>query len=104
MNRRNATSVWLKPARSWLAGALAILLLVLAVGAGAHREHREDTGRHGHHECAACLIAHGGLLADGTTGAFVVFSAFSFDLPGFCEMQPALVLDLRLSPGRAPPA
>ena len=100
MNCRNATSSRLKLAISWLAGLLAALLLVLTVGSGAHREHADQPD---HHDCAACLMAHGGLLADGATGASVIFASSGFDSPIPGESRSASTFDLRLAPGRAPP-
>lgn len=104
MNRRNTVSAWLEPATSWLAGVLAALLLVLAVGSGAHREHDAHADKHGHHDCAVCMMAHGGVLANGAVGAFIVFSTSSFDLPSLKESHPVFACDLRLAQGRAPPA
>jgi hypothetical protein len=101
MNRRNGTAARLRLATSCLAGLLAALLVVVVIGSGAHRGHSDQPG---HHDCAACLLAHGGLLADGATGASVSQSTSSFDLPSLTEARPASVLDLRLAPGRAPPA
>ena len=100
MNRRNSNSARLKPATSCLAGLLGLLLLILAVGAGAHREHADGPG---HQDCAVCLIAHGGVLADGAIGAPIVTFTSCFVLPTSGETKPVFVLDLRLDPGRATP-
>jgi hypothetical protein len=100
MNRRSGTSVALRPAISWLAGALALLLLVLAVGAGAHDEHDHEGG---HPDCAACLMCQGSVLADGAIGATVVVFVSCFPAPVQSEARLVAVVDLRLSPGRAPP-
>jgi len=98
MNRRNNTSAKRKLATSWLAGLLVALLFLLTVHSGAHGNHA-----HPNHSCAACLIAHGGVIADGAVGTVVFVSRAAFDLPQVGEVLPVSLLDLRLAPGRAPP-
>ena len=98
MNRRNSTSARLKLAKSWLAGLLVALLFLLTVHSGAHANHGDQ-----HHSCAACLIAHGGVIADGAVGTVIFVSSVPLDLPQVGQVIPASVLDLRLAPGRAPP-
>jgi hypothetical protein len=101
MNRRSTVSRGFALAKSWLAGLLVVLLLALSIGSALHRDHQDHQA--GQHSCAACLIAHGGVLADGATGTAVISSSHSFDLPGLGEAKSASSCDLRLAPGRAPP-
>jgi len=101
MNRRSNISFGQRLARTWLAGLLVCLLLALSVGSVVHHDHQDH--QEGSHTCAACLLAHGGLLANGTTGATVVSSPHSFALPVFAGAKSASHFDLRLAPGRAPP-
>ena len=98
MNRWNTTSTRLKLAKSWLAGLLVALLFLLTVHSGVHGNHTDPN-----HSCAACLIAHGGVIADGAVGTVVFVSRAAFDLPPVGEVLPVSLLDLRLAPGRAPP-
>jgi|SRR5690349_15471517 len=88
-------------AKPWLAGLMALLWLMIAAEAVGHHC---ESGSLSHHECAACQMAHGTVLADGAVGVAV-------DLPvASVAFQPNWILpvfqssDLRLSPGRAPPA
>jgi disulfide bond formation protein DsbB len=87
------------PARIWLAGTIAGLLLLLSVYA-VHHAHSDGGG---HQACVLCLMAHGGLIADGAIGV-VVFGISAAFAPLQCgKIFPASVFDLRLAPGRAPP-
>lgn len=101
MNRRSTVSRGFALAKSGLAGILVVLMLALSVGSVLHRNHADHQA--GQHSCAACLIAHGGLVADGATGAAIIFSSLSVDLPSLGEAALASVFDLRLAPGRGPP-
>ena len=100
MNRGNAASAWRNLAASWLAGALALLLVGLAISSAGHCEHN---GRHAHPDCAACAMAQGGVVANGATGATVIIFDAALALPVPGDFQQALLADLRLAPGRAPP-
>lgn len=87
-------------AKPWLTGLFALMWLWVAADAVGHHH---EAGQPSHHECAACQLAHGTVLADGSVG-------IAFDLPTVPTwFQSVWVLpafdssDLRLSPGRAPP-
>ena len=99
MRRSNPIKRELASANVWLVGLLVVLLLVLTVHSGAHGNHAGPN-----HFCAACLIAHGGVIADGAVGTVVFVSHAASDLTHVGEVLPASILDLRLAPGRAPPA
>lgn len=101
MDRRSTFTRGFALAKTGLAGLLVILMLALSVGSVLHRNHGDHQS--GQHSCAACLMAHGGVMADGATGATVVSSSNSIVLPDFGETTLASVFDLRLAPGRAPP-
>ena len=101
MDRRSTVSRGFALAKSGLAGLLVILMLALSLGSVLHRNHADHQA--GQHSCAACLIAHGGVVADGATGTAIVSCTHSFDLPNLGEAVLASVFDLRLAPGRAPP-
>jgi hypothetical protein len=101
MNRRSTVLRGFALAKAWLAGLLVVLLLALSIGSALHRDHQDHQS--GQHSCAACLMVHGGLLADGATGTTVISISHSFDLPGLGKTQFASNYDLRLAPGRAPP-
>ena len=101
MDRRSTVSRGFALAKSGLAGLLVVLMLALSVGSVLHRNHSDHQA--GQHSCAACLIAHGGLVADGATGTVIISSSHSTDLPSLGEVVQASVFDLRLAPGRGPP-
>jgi hypothetical protein len=101
MDRRSTVSRGFALAKSGLAGLLVVLMLALSVGSVLHRNHADHQASQ--HSCAACLIAHGGLVADGATGTVIISCSHSIDLPNFGEAALASVFDLRLAPGRGPP-
>ena len=101
MNRRNTVSRGFALAKSWLAGLLVFLMLALSVGSVLHRNHSDHQA--GQHSCALCLLAHGGVMADGATGTAIISAQHSFDLPSLGETKSSSAFDLRLAPGRAPP-
>ena len=87
--------------RPMLGLLLAALLVFVSLGSAVHAErHFNDPA---HHTCAACLIAHGGVLADGAIGAVAVLLSGGLILLQLREFIPVLQTDLRLAPGRAPP-
>ena len=98
MNRSNAISSGRTQARSWLAALLVALLFLLTMHSAVHGDHSDQN-----HSCAACLIAHGGVIADGAVGTVIFVSATSVELAHVGEFVPVSLLDLRLAPGRAPP-
>jgi hypothetical protein len=81
---------------------MAILLLAVSLASVSHRTHSDHQA--GDHVCAACLIAHGGLDADGATGAPIVSLSCTIDLPPLVECQEVSVSELRLASDRGPPA
>jgi len=101
MNCRSTVSRGFSLTKTWLTGLLVVLLVALSVGSALHRDHGSDHA--GQNTCAACLIAHGSLVADGAIGTTIVSLSQSFDLPSLGETKPILVSHLRLAPGRAPP-
>jgi hypothetical protein len=101
MRRRNLIKRELATAKIWLAGLLAVSLLALCVISGLHRGHQDHP--RAQHSCAACLMAHGNALADGATDACVVACSFGFGLAALAELNPVVVLELRLPSERAPP-
>lgn len=88
-------------AKAWLAGMLVVLLLVLVFESVAHRAR---AGVVAHHQCAVCLLAHGGVIADGCIRALAQVSAPQIKLSSPWAVAVRDSADLRLSPGRAPPA
>ena len=100
MNCRNRNLKAQRLANAWLAGLLAVWLVVLGLDAVTHRSHACDAD---HHNCAACLLAHGGVIADGAMGAAIVLP----DAPPILALTSRTYLplssDLLLAPGRAPP-
>jgi hypothetical protein len=101
MNRRNNSLARPRVSSSWLACLLAGWLVLLGLGAAVHCSHSDSPG---HHSCAACLIAHGGLIADGAIGVTAFLAGTALALPRTGESSVASIFDLRLAPGRAPPA
>jgi hypothetical protein len=90
---------WL--AKPWLAGLFALMwLVVVAESVGHHCE----SERPSHHECAACQMAHGAVLADGSVGVALDLPATPTSFQSSWISPASGSSDLRLSPGRAPPA
>jgi hypothetical protein len=80
---------------------LALLLLVLGIGAAAHAaRHANDPA---HHTCATCSLAHGNFLADGAAGTTVVCLTAGLMLVCRREFVFVPLSDMRLEHGRAPP-
>ena len=98
MNRSNTVSRGFALAKPWLVGLLVALLFLLTMHSAVHGSHADPN-----HSCAACLIAHGGVIADGAVGSVIFVSATSIELVHVGEFVPVSLLDLRLAPGRAPP-
>jgi hypothetical protein len=100
MSRKRPASHWFSLAKPWLAGLLVLAWVAVAVEAVGHHCEADPPA---HHDCAACQLAHGTLLADGSTGLLVAAIA--------CEpaVQPVWYFacfessDLLLASGRAPP-
>jgi hypothetical protein len=99
--QRNRVNRLISLAKPWLAGLFALMWLVVAAESVGHHCESE---RPSHHACAACQMAHGAVLADGSVGV-------ALDLPAIPTLfqstwiSPCSALsDLRLAPGRAPPA
>jgi hypothetical protein len=88
-------------AKPWLAGLLALLWLVLMAEAVGHHC---ESDRAAHHDCAACQMAHGTLLADGAVGVSWEVPVTELTIQAPCVPPLSTAIDLRLSPGRAPPA
>jgi hypothetical protein len=93
------------PAKSALAGLLALLLLAAAtfsVCDGLHRcLHSGDTANH--HFCLVCSLAKGQASAvEMGVVAFVVLFSCLFGLR-LANAAPVVEADVRLSPSRAPP-
>jgi hypothetical protein len=98
MSHRTAHSA--SQAKAWLGFLLAVLLLWVSFASATH----SVQGQHAdHHDCAACLIAHGGVVADGATGAPVITTASRFALLAFVECRAISISDVCLVPGRGPP-
>lgn len=100
MERRRTRSLFAL-AKPWLAGVLALLWLVVAAEAVGHHC---ESGRVAHHECAACQMAHGTVLADGSVGVACDLTAAPISVESNWILPVFQSSDLRLSPGRAPPA
>lgn len=93
-----AVKAWGQPVLGLL---LALMLLVLGVGAAAHAaRHANDPA---HHTCATCSLAHGNFLANGAVGTIIV--SLSAGLMLVCRREFVFVSlsDVRLEHGRAPP-
>jgi hypothetical protein len=99
--QRNRGNRFIALAKPWLAGLFALMWLVVAAESVGHHCESEFPS---HHECAACHMAHGAVLADGSVGVALALPAISnsFQSPWISPASGSS--DLRLSPGRAPPA
>ena len=92
------------PSASQAKACLGVLLALLLLWVSAASVTHPVQGHHAdHHDCAACLIAHGGLVADGASGAPVVTTGSSFALLVFVECRAISISDVSLVPGRDPP-
>lgn len=88
-------------AKPWLAGLLAWLWVVLVAESVGHRC---ESDRAAHPDCAACQMAHGTLLANGSTETSLVVPTTEVAFRSVWILPTCDSTDLRLSPGRAPPA
>jgi hypothetical protein len=89
------------PTKRWVAGLLALLWLVVAAqSVGHHCLSHQDAG----HDCAACQVAHGTVLADGAVGIRLPLPAAEIVFQPVWAFAVFQSVDLRLSPGRGPPA
>jgi hypothetical protein len=101
MDRTRLTNRMFKLAKPWLAGVLALLWLVVAAeAAGHHCDSHHQAGK----ECAACQMAHGTVLANGSTGTAIELPVVEVSYQSVWVFAASDTSDLRLSPGRAPPA
>ena len=92
-----------KPALAGLLAVAWLFLVTLSVSPSLH-EHFHHDAANGHHNCAVTLLQQSKLLAAGAAPLTVVLAApflFSIPLIPSAEFTSA---DLRLAPGRAPPA
>jgi len=87
--------------RPWVAGLLALVWLGLAAESVNHQCAPASPA---HHDCAACQMAHGTLLANGSVTISLVVMVDTVDCLPVKKLSPLACSDLRLAPGRAPPA
>jgi len=88
-------------AKSWLAGLLALMLVGVAIQSVGHHCGSAQTN---HHDCAACQMANGTVLADGSVGVQFQSPAMEVTLELVWNLVTPTSSDLLLSDGRAPPA
>jgi len=93
-------------AKETLAAMLAVLLLVAATLSANHSRHQavHGDGAAASHACLICSLSKGQVTASDIAPVLLAYCAILIFIAPLIPQAPSAQSDLRLAPGRAPPA